>query len=152
MKNTMASTLKPIRVTHHTEGRTLRGWSFSPTSLIRALWTTASEEHETEQGSHHTTVTLTGSHLSSFFSAVEVLKGKCSVCTWIGETAAAGAVRMGIPLSGLLAEEGIWTVWLGPSERADKTPSDYRTGRLQNEVQHLFWHLSTDAVNQGLKG
>lgn len=65
---------------------------------------------------------------SSFFLVADVMKGKYSACTWIGETAAAGAVRMGIPLSGLLAEEGIWTVWLGPSERADnKTPADYHT-------------------------
>lgn len=37
-------------------------------------------------------------------------------CTWIGETAAAGGVRTGIPLSGLRREECSWTVCPGPSD------------------------------------
>lgn len=36
--------------------------------------------------------------------------------TWMGETAAAGGERTGIPLSGLRREECSWTACPGPSD------------------------------------
>ena len=52
--------------------------------------------------------------------------------TWVGETAAAGADRTGIPLRGLLGVEWISTVCPGPSERINIHIScnlEYRHGR-----------------------
>lgn len=60
------------------------------------------------------------------------------VCTWIGETAAAGAVRTGIPLRGLLGEECIWTVWPGPSARPDSIIIDYCGKRSSDKVSNMI--------------
>lgn len=67
-------------------------------SLIVALCASVSKKRMKQSSE---TVPLTGSlYLKG------ILKGN-RVYTWMGDTAAAGAVRTGIPLSGLLEEECI---------------------------------------------
>lgn len=67
-------------------------------SLIVALCGSVSKKRMKQSSE---TVPLTGSlYLKG------ILKGN-RVYTWMGDTAAAGAVRTGIPLSGLLEEECI---------------------------------------------
>lgn len=64
------------------------------------LYMTVSEITQTVQGSESEAVSL-----QEIFK--QLYRDNSSSCTWMGETAAAGAVRTGIPLRGLLGEEGI---------------------------------------------
>lgn len=73
------------------------------------------------------------------------------VYTWMGETAAAGAVRTGMPLSGLLGEECIWSVWAGPSERprykATELTSHYTFVNIYIILHYVFVRINTKEMN-----
>lgn len=61
--------------------------------------------------------------------------GLCSTC--MGETAAAGAVRTGIPLRGLLGDVGICTVLAGPSKKeVEKKKSTFQ---IDSETEIQLW-------------
>lgn len=62
--------------------------------------------------------------------------------TWMGETAAAGAVRTGMALSGLLSEEYIGTVWAGPSakSRAALSTISNKSSCITSYISKLLLH------------
>lgn len=95
-------------LTHHTDVRILHDGSFYPAFLLKAWWRISTGGGETE---HHLTVP------SHKWSKTQIHQWRLWVDTCIGETAAAGGARTGMPLRGLRAVEWMWPEWPGPSER-----------------------------------
>lgn len=122
-------------ITDRTEGEIPRDESASPATLTAALRATVSaggeDKEKVNASSHSGPLPWHGQREAA------------GACTWMGDTAAAGGVRTGIPLRGLRREECSCTAAAAPSgfttQELHTTESQKLSTGKQTETSDLHW-------------